>query len=113
MKSYYVATEVIGVFLRIILIKVHYQGAENCQDPLANIGEIYSILLEYFDLNAIAKDIPNPKSMSNEKNSQIFMFPDYNLFIARCEKEEYCVGRYYDNEEDLLKSEQNVRKSTL
>lgn len=110
MKNYYISAEILGLFLRELLVKVGYEGAENCLNQLENISDIYSILLEFFDLNVMTKTKPIDKT---NKTSDLFMLPDYNLFIITCDQKEYCTGRYYDNEEDLLRSERTVRKSTL
>lgn len=35
------------------------------------------------------------------------------MFISTVDNVEFCCGKYYSNEEDLLKGEQDIRKSTL
>lgn len=34
------------------------------------------------------------------------------MFISTVDNVEFCCGKYYSNEEDLLKGEQDIRKST-
>lgn len=36
-NSYYVASEVLGVFLRVILMSNGYEGAEDCSNSLNNL----------------------------------------------------------------------------
>ena len=83
MKNYHISAEVFGLFLRQLLVKVGYNGAKDCKTQLEKVNDVYAVLFEYFDLNVVTK---SKEASKTSQGSQLYMFPDYNLFIATCDK---------------------------